>query len=238
MTRLDEVLGARRGVDGHLDRVRPVGGGDSSGDTVASLDRDRERRPELGLVLVGHLPQTELLAALRREAQADQAPAVHRHEVDRVRRHELRRDREVALVLAVDVVGDDDEPSFPDLLDRLLDRGERARLGLRGRAHSAHRSPAHRRFSSLSTYFARTSTSRFTGVPGRSAPSVVASSVWGTSAIENVSPSSPATVSDTPSTVIEPFSTQYRRTLSAAPIVSRAPSPSSSSEATVPRSST
>jgi hypothetical protein len=35
---------------------------------------------------------------------------VGRHEVDRVRRHELRRDREVALVLAVLVVDDDDEP--------------------------------------------------------------------------------------------------------------------------------
>src|SRR4029450_11744990 len=103
-------------------------------------------------------------------------------------------------------VGDDDEPPRPDLLDRLLDRGERARLGLRGRAHPAHRSPVHRRSSSLSTYFARASTSRFTGVPGSSAPSVVASSVCGTSAIENVSPSRGAGGEGSASPVYEPFS--------------------------------
>ena len=58
------------------------------------------------------------------------------HEVDRVRRDELRGDRQVALVLAVLVVDDDDEAAGADLLDRLLDGGERARLGL---GHGGHR---------------------------------------------------------------------------------------------------
>ena len=129
--------GGRGGVDGDLDRPRPVGGGDAGRDAVARLDRDRERRAERRLVLVGHLAQAELVAALWREAQADQPAAVGRHEVDRVGRHELRRDRQVALVLAVLVVDDDDEPARPDLLDRLLDRGERAGLRLGGGAHPA-----------------------------------------------------------------------------------------------------
>ena len=45
-------------------------------------------------------------------------------------RHELGGDRQVALVLAVLVVHDDDEAARADLVDRLLDGGERARLGL------------------------------------------------------------------------------------------------------------
>ena len=61
---------------------------------------------------------------------------------------------------------------------------------------------------SRSTYFASTSASRFTAWPGRSEDRVVASSVCGTSATAKASELSSATVSETPSTVIEPFSTQ------------------------------
>ena len=63
---------------------------------------------------------------------------------------------------------------------------------------------------SRSTYFATTSTSRLTVSPTARDPSVVCASVVGISATENVAPSVPATVSDTPSTVIDPFSTTYR----------------------------
>src|SRR6185312_12194091 len=63
------------------------------------------------------------------------------------------------------------------------------------------------RCSSRSTYFASTSTSRLTSSPGPSSPSVVTSSVCGTSATAKPASASAATVSDTPSTVIEPFST-------------------------------
>ena len=72
-------------------------------------------------------------------------------------------------------------------------------LGLDGRARGASR---------RSTYFARTSTSRFTRRPGSSSASVVSASVCGISATSNASSCSAAIVSETPSTVIEPFSTQ------------------------------
>ena len=55
---------------------------------------------------------------------------VRRHEIDRIGRRELRRDRQVALVLAILVVDDDDHPALADVLDRLLDRRER-----RGHGH-------------------------------------------------------------------------------------------------------
>ena len=61
--------------------------------------------------------------------------------------------------------------------------------------------------TSFSTYFATTSTSRLTGVPGAAAPSVVRSSVSGISETENASSVTSTTVSETPLTAIEPFST-------------------------------
>ena len=143
------------------------------------------------LVLGRHQVEAQLIAALGREREADQPAPLARHEVDRVGRRELGRDRQVALVLAVLVVADDHHPARADVLDRLLDRGER-------RAHRA---------TSFSTYLATTSTSRLTGAPGAAAPSVVRSSVSGISETENQSSPTPTTVSDTPLTAIEPFST-------------------------------
>ncbi len=62
--------------------------------------------------------------------------------------------------------------------------------------------------SSFSTYFASTSASRLTSSPGARFPSVVTSSVCGTSATSNALSSRAVMVSATPSTVTEPFSTQ------------------------------
>src|SRR5207253_3501459 len=63
------------------------------------------------------------------------------------------------------------------------------------------------RAASRSTYLARTSTSRLTPSPGSSEPSVVASSVCRTRATSKASSVRAVIVSETPSTVIEPFST-------------------------------
>ena len=114
-------------VDCDLDRARAVGGGDAGGHALAGLDRHRERGAERRLVVLGHLAQAELVAALLGQAEADQAARVRGHEVDRLGRRELGGDDEVALVLAVGVVDDDDELAVADVLDRLLDRGERRR---------------------------------------------------------------------------------------------------------------
>ena len=79
------------------------------------------------------------------------------HEVDRLGRRELRRDREIALVLAVGVVDDDDELALADVLDRLLDRRERALLGRgsRCRSYRATRAAAPRRSSATSSTISR-----------------------------------------------------------------------------------
>ena len=62
---------------------------------------------------------SELVAPLLGQGQADQAPALARHEVDRLRRHLLGREHEVALVLPVLVVHDDDELARAQVLDGL-----------------------------------------------------------------------------------------------------------------------
>ena len=68
--------------------------------------------------------------------------------------------------------------------------------------------PRGRAGNSFSTYFASTSASRLTRLPGTSSESVVSASVCGISATSKPVSSTAATVSETPSTVIDPFSTQ------------------------------
>ncbi len=140
-----------------------------------------------------HEIEPELVAALGLHRQADEPAALAGHEVDDLGRRELRGDREVALVLAVLVVADDDHAPCLDVCDRVLDGRERG-CGL-------HRA------TSFSTYFANTSTSRLTTVPGAAPPSVVRCSVSGMSDTSKASPEIALTVSETPFTAMEPFST-------------------------------
>src|SRR5437763_4697056 len=195
---LHDVVRALGGIDRRADRVGAVGGADPGRDALARLDRHRERRLVRRLVLRGHQLEAELVAALGRQREADPATGMGPHEVDRVGGDELRRDDEVALVLAILVVDDDDHLAGRDVLQGLLDGGE-LRVG-----RGAHvRAPG----SSFSMYLAKMSTSRFRGVPGAAAPRLVRSSVSGMSDTSKPSSSTLATVRDTPSTAIEPFST-------------------------------
>ena len=204
--RPDEVIRALAAVDRDLNRSRTVVGRDPGRDPLTSFDGDREGGSERRLVAVRHRLEPELVAPLLGQAQADEPAAVRGHEVDRLGRRELRRDGEVAFVLAVGGVDGDHELPGADVLDRLLDGRER-RLLLQACGHPADRTRGYRA-AKRSTYLARTSTSRLTSSPGSTEPSVVASSVWRTSATSNSSSVSPAIVSETPSTAIEPFSTQ------------------------------
>ena len=193
-----EVLGLRARVDRHLHRARAVEGGDARGDALPGLDRGGERGTEAALVLGREQIKAQLVAALGGQREADQAARLLGHEVDGVVGRELGRQHEVALVLAVLGVADHDHPPRADLLEGILDVAE-------GRA--AHRTAPAVWAISFSTYLASTSTSRFTSVPGSRLPRVVCSSVSGMRDTQNERSSTLTTVSDTPSTAIEPFST-------------------------------
>ncbi len=144
--------GSRRRVDRHLDRARAVVRGDAGGHALARLDRHRERGLERRLVLGGHQVEAELVAALGRERQADQPAPLLRHEVDRLGRGELGGHREVALVLAVLGVADHDHLAVARM------SSSASSIVLNGALLIA--------VTSFSTYFANTSTSRFTTRPG------------------------------------------------------------------------
>ena len=59
--------------------------------------------------------------AVRRHRHADQSARILGHEVDRIGRHELRRHRQVAFVLALLVIDDDHEAAVAKVIDRFVD---------------------------------------------------------------------------------------------------------------------
>ena len=124
VARPQQVVGTGARIDRGQDGGGAVGRRDPGRDLAARLDRHRERGAERRGVVLHHEREPQLVAALLGQGEADEAAAVARHEVDGVGRDLLRRDREVALVLAVLVVDDDHEPALAERLDRILDAGE------------------------------------------------------------------------------------------------------------------
>ena len=187
----DRSCGHRVRVDDRPDRAGTVRRRDPGGDAAPRVDRDGERRVSLIRVVGHHQRDLQLVEAFTDDGHADHTARVPNDERDRLGRHLLRRHDQIALVLPVGIVDDDHHPSGADVFDRLRDGRERRRLraGLLLFAHR-HRpsipsaialvitlaiavaiSPA----MSRSTYFAITSTSRFTRSPGTTVPNVVTS---------------------------------------------------------------
>ena len=121
VARLAQVLGARVRRDGRADRVRAVVRRDAGRDAFRRLDRHREIRALVEIGLAHHQRQAQLAAALARQRQADQAAAVARHEVDVLGAHLGGGHDQVAFVLAILVVHDDDHAALPDVGEDLVD---------------------------------------------------------------------------------------------------------------------
>src|SRR5687768_14808281 len=178
-----------------MDGGGPVGGRDAGRHPEAALgiDADGERRGELLGVPLCHLRQAQLIATITGQGQADEAPPVQRHEIDHFGGRKLRGAHEITFVLAVLVVGHDDDLAVAQVIDGLLDSPE-ARHGTLG--------------SSAATYLAIVSPSRCTRSPTLRSPRVVCCKVNGMREIWIVAGDGlEFTVRLTPSTVIEPSGT-------------------------------
>ena len=117
-------LGPR--VDRREHRVRAIAGGNARARRVLRFDRDAERCAEPRGVLIDHQRNLELVEPLAGHRHADQPAAVFRHEVDRLRRHLLGGEGQIALVLAIFVVADDDDLAGAKRVDGVFDASERA----------------------------------------------------------------------------------------------------------------
>ena len=106
----------------------------ASMETVKAVECARAVRPR-------HQLEMKLLGACGVERQADKAAAMLGHEIDGVRRCHLRRDDEVALVLPLLCIDQDEHAPIAGVLDDLLDGGQRrVMLGVAHDIHAVYRS--------------------------------------------------------------------------------------------------
>ena len=91
--------------------------------SVAHQDGEGGLMP--GAVALAHQRQAQPLRPTLRHREADQATGEAGHEVDRVRRGELGGDDQVALVLPVLVIDQDEHAAVARVLNDLLDAGEK-----------------------------------------------------------------------------------------------------------------
>ena len=119
-----EVERRRRRVGRDPDRGRAIGGAHSGRHAKprCGIDRDRERRLVTLGVLIRLRREVHLVGALARQRHADEATRLAQHEIDHRRSDLLRRADEIALVLAVLVIGNHDELARAQIGDCLLNR--------------------------------------------------------------------------------------------------------------------
>ena len=125
----------REGMAGHHDVVRfglgtagdahgvsAIGGADAGRHPFARLDRHGEGRAERGATAAGraHQRQIQALDLLVRQRQANQAAAMHCHEVDRGRRHAFGGHAQIAFVFPILVVDQDHQLAGGNVFDRGL----------------------------------------------------------------------------------------------------------------------
>ena len=133
-----EVLG---GIDGDGDGMRAVMRRDAGAYAFARLDGHGEGRGVARAVRARHQLEMKLLGAVGVERQADKPAAMLGHEIDGVRRCHLRGDDEVALVLALLCIDEDEHAPVAGVFDDLLDGGQRrVILGVAYDIHCFYRS--------------------------------------------------------------------------------------------------
>src|SRR6185437_2126741 len=91
---------------------------DSRRDSFTGLDALCEGRAKSRGIFFAHGAQPQMIRAIFRESQANKAASKARHKIDGFRRDELRRQGQVAFVLAIFIVDYDNHPTRTNLFER------------------------------------------------------------------------------------------------------------------------
>ena len=119
VTGAHQILGAGIRVHRRADGVRAVMGADTGGDALGGLDGHGEGGLKGRLVFAHHGGQAQAIHLVRNKAEADETPAMGGHEVDGLGGHHLGGHGEVAFVLTVLVIHQDDHLTVANILNGL-----------------------------------------------------------------------------------------------------------------------
>ena len=129
MSRLYQILRHRGRVGHDLNGACAVGRADAGGDAARGVHAHLEIGLEGFPIVRDHPLDPQLLQPFGGGRRANQAAAVLGHEVDGLLARVFRGHDQIAFVLAVGVVHDDDHPAIPQVLDHCFD-------GIKGSLHA------------------------------------------------------------------------------------------------------
>ena len=89
-----------------------------------SVHRNSERSPVSLRAIGNHVLETEPFRLFRRDRDAHKPPGEADHKIDVIGRYALCGDDDVAFILALSVVNDDDHFPISDVVDSLFDSAE------------------------------------------------------------------------------------------------------------------
>src|SRR6185503_1176776 len=120
-----QILGPRVRIDCDQNRRRAIGCGDAGADAATGVDGNCESGAEIRRV-VGHLRrQVELVTTFFCKWETNQTTGMTGHEIDDFGSDLLSRADEIAFILTIFVVNDDDHPAVADLSDGFVDSRNR-----------------------------------------------------------------------------------------------------------------
>src|SRR5512145_803688 len=126
MPRHYQVFGRRARVGSSANGMRAIGGTDAGANASPRLDAHRkcrtERRPWAIRLL--HHRQLELVHLMLGKREANQAASMRRHEVDGLCGHTIGGDAQIALILTVLVIDQNDHSTLTDLIDGVLNSAQ------------------------------------------------------------------------------------------------------------------
>ena len=120
MARRHDVRGTLGWVNRHGYGVRPVMRGDAGGDALARLNGNGESGLVPRAVGLRHQLKPQLVRAVLRHCHANQPASEFSHEIDRFRRCHLRRNDQVALILAIFGINKNDHLAIAGIFNNVF----------------------------------------------------------------------------------------------------------------------
>ena len=108
MAGCDDMFPPQFGIDRNGDGARTISRRNARGHTIARFNGNGEGGLVPRAIGLRHQRQAQLIHPCARHGKADQATRIACHEIDCIRRRELRGDHQIALILAVFVIHQDE----------------------------------------------------------------------------------------------------------------------------------
>ena len=118
----DDMFPPHFRIDRNRDSARTVSRRNARGHAVTRFNGNSEGGLMPRAIRLRHQRQAQLIHARTRHGKADQAARITRHEIDCIRGRELRGDHQIALILAVFIIHQDEHAPAARFFQQLLGR--------------------------------------------------------------------------------------------------------------------